>query len=128
MIGVKVNVRKSSEDVGILSCDTGELCAEDSTSSLGGRCASVSSNPVALGPHRELCTKCAGDKLGTTYRPACQNVDSSVRDNIACGSCNGPNACDDLVSSATIGANSCLGLKACSGAKGEMNIVVLLNH
>lgn len=29
---------KNSPDVGVLSCNTGEMCVKDSTSSVGGRC------------------------------------------------------------------------------------------
>eukprot|EP00956_Cyclotella_meneghiniana_P009697 scaffold13403_cov40-Cyclotella_meneghiniana.AAC.1 len=51
--GFKVNVQKSLQ-VGIPICEIGELCEEDSTSPLGGRCVTVSSKPVALTPQRQL--------------------------------------------------------------------------
>eukprot|EP00956_Cyclotella_meneghiniana_P002551 scaffold2969_cov50-Cyclotella_meneghiniana.AAC.1 len=51
--GFKVNVQKSLQ-VGIPICETGELCEEDFTSPLGGRCVTVSSKPVALTPQRQL--------------------------------------------------------------------------
>eukprot|EP00956_Cyclotella_meneghiniana_P009260 scaffold12733_cov74-Cyclotella_meneghiniana.AAC.2 len=51
--GFKVNLRKTS-DVKIPPCDIGELCEEDFTSPLGGRCVTVSSKPVALTPRRQL--------------------------------------------------------------------------
>ena len=103
----EVNIRKKSSDVGILSCDMGDLCVEDFTSSLGGRCVSVSSVPVALGaqPERQLCDKCVGDEY-----QACFGVDQS---NIACGSCMGNHACNGLPDSVTVGVNSCIGYKAC---------------
>eukprot|EP00956_Cyclotella_meneghiniana_P035396 scaffold114420_cov67-Cyclotella_meneghiniana.AAC.1 len=125
--GVEVSVAKS-EDVGILSCEIGELCAEDTTSSLGGRCVSVASNPDALGTQRELadpCDKCkGGDDYYGSYVAACDGVsDSDKSNNIACGSCNGPNACANSTA-VTIGANSCVGSHACLGAQGEMNIPI----
>eukprot|EP00956_Cyclotella_meneghiniana_P016966 scaffold27336_cov35-Cyclotella_meneghiniana.AAC.2 len=101
----EVDVQEMSEDVGILSCDTGELCLEDSTSSLGGRCFSDPSNPVDLGPQRELCEKCVGDD-------ACDGLTDSDKANIACGSCIGMRACKDSPG-VTIGANSCKGNYAC---------------
>eukprot|EP00956_Cyclotella_meneghiniana_P005877 scaffold7706_cov41-Cyclotella_meneghiniana.AAC.1 len=51
--GFKVNVQKSLQ-VGIPICEIGELCEEDSTSPLGGRCVAVSGKPVALTPQRQL--------------------------------------------------------------------------
>ena len=51
--GFKVNLQKTS-DVEIAPCEIGELCEEDSTSPLGGRCVTVSSKPVALTPRRQL--------------------------------------------------------------------------
>ena len=114
MNGVEeVDIQEMSEDVGILSCDIGELCLEDSTSSLGGRCFSDPSNPVDLGPQRELCDKCTGDF-------ACNGVsDSDKANNIACGSCDGIVACYNLASGVTIGVDSCQGDYACYGASGE---------
>ena len=118
--------KKSSGDVGILSCEIGELCAEDSTSSLGGRCVSISSNPSDLRPQRERdlqCEKCKGgaDVWGD-YNEACKEVSDSDKANIACGSCNGFRACNYL-KGVTIGANSCVGFNSCRGKTGEMNIV-----
>eukprot|EP00956_Cyclotella_meneghiniana_P025565 scaffold53519_cov39-Cyclotella_meneghiniana.AAC.1 len=54
--GFKVSVQKSLQvgQVGIPICEIGELCEEDSTSPLGGRCVTVSSKPVALTPQRHL--------------------------------------------------------------------------
>ena len=103
----EVNIRKKSSDVGILSCDMGDLCVEDFTSSLGGRCVSVSSVPVALGAQaeRQLCDKCVGGCVGV--------VDQS---NISCGSCMGDGACDGLPTSVTVGGDSCVGDKACQYA------------
>eukprot|EP00956_Cyclotella_meneghiniana_P035031 scaffold110478_cov36-Cyclotella_meneghiniana.AAC.1 len=54
--GFKVNVQKSLQ-VGIPICKIGELCEEDSTSPLGGRCVTVSSKPIALTPRRQLVGK-----------------------------------------------------------------------
>ena len=118
MNGVEeVDIQEMSEDVGILSCDIGELCLEDSTSSLGGRCFSDPSNPVDLGPQRELCVKCYGSD-------ACKGVSESDKTNIACGSCNGVGACSYLASGVTIGVDSCNQFYACAIAEGEMNIVI----
>ena len=112
MNGVEVSVAKS-EDVGILSCEIGELCAEDTTSSLGGRCVAVSSDTVALEPQRELCNKCEGEG-------ACRLVDQSK---IGCGSCIGYGAC--AYARKNIGAGSCQGNEACQYALGELNAVLL---
>eukprot|EP00956_Cyclotella_meneghiniana_P020866 scaffold37376_cov23-Cyclotella_meneghiniana.AAC.1 len=100
--GFKVNIQKSLQ-VGIPLCEIGELCEEDSTSSLGGRCVTVSSNLVAPKPQRDLCEKCSS----TTSIPACHfgTLDRAV---IACGSCIGDGACNNLPLGVTIGAGSCL--------------------
>eukprot|EP00956_Cyclotella_meneghiniana_P022807 scaffold43515_cov78-Cyclotella_meneghiniana.AAC.1 len=124
--------KKSSGDVGILSCEIGELCAEDSTSSLGGRCVSVSSNIVALGPQRERdleCEKCKGETLYGYYYPACVGVSDLDKANIACGSCHGEGACNNLESGVTIGANSCVtsGANSCYSASVILNLYVLTN-
>eukprot|EP00956_Cyclotella_meneghiniana_P036576 scaffold127572_cov48-Cyclotella_meneghiniana.AAC.2 len=84
------NVQKSAADVGVLSsCGVGELCVEDSTSKMGGRCelvVSFSNGAAALEPHRELegCEKCSGSA-------ACSGVADMSK--IGCGSCTGDYAC-----------------------------------
>ena len=106
-----------SADVGVLSCGVGEVCVEDSTSTLGGRCEVLVNDGAAdLEPQREreLCEKCVGSS-------ACQGVDQSK---IGCGSCMGTSACGWLASDVTIGANSCRGEYACfyGYGGGEFNI------
>ena len=92
-----------SPDVGVLSCDTGEMCVEDSTSRYGGRCV-VSEAKVAVEPQRELqCDKCTG--IG-----ACFNANQT---NIGCGSCIGTRACNNLPNNVIVGQNSCVGTEAC---------------
>jgi len=110
----RINARRNSPDVGVLSCNVGEICINDSASSIGGRCVAVSgdNNEAALtlgsSKHRELdeCTKCVG-----LY--ACDGIVD--RSKIGCGSCNGFGACVDLASDVTVGANSCNGNLGCVG-------------
>eukprot|EP00956_Cyclotella_meneghiniana_P016773 scaffold26765_cov64-Cyclotella_meneghiniana.AAC.3 len=72
-------------DVGVLSCGTGEMCVEDSTSQFGGRCVALEET-VAV--QRELqCMKCSGFK-------ACPVGVNQT--NIGCGSCIGDWTCSDL--------------------------------
>ena len=112
---------QNSADVGVLSCGVGEVCVEDSTSTVGGRCkvlVSADDEAAALEPQRELhvcdeSKRCQGNN-------ACLGVD---RSRIGCGSCIGVYACSRLASGVTIGDNSCIGELACDHAYGEMNIV-----
>ena len=120
----RITVRKSA-DVGVLSCGVGEVCVEDSTSTMGGRCDVLvpdNDEAAALEPQRELheeCEKCMGNN-------ACSGVvDQS---GIGCGSCIGIYACADLASDVTIGDNSCVGELACDRASGEFNIVRLVGN
>ena len=114
-----VTVRKSV-DVGVLSCGAGEVCVEDSTSTMGGRCeihVSPDDEAAALEPQRErkLCEKCVGEN-------ACYGVDQSK---IGCGSCIGVSACvadPEFPSDVTIGENSCVGKKACRFGSGELRV------
>ena len=115
----RFNARRNSPDVGVLSCNVGEICINDSASSIGGRCVAVSgdNNEAALtlgsSKHRELdeCTKCVG-----LY--ACDGIVD--RSKIGCGSCNGFGACVDLASDVTVGTNSCNGDLGCVGLQGEL--------
>ena len=123
-----------STDVGLLSCGMGEMCVEDSTSTMGGRCkvlVSTKDETADLEPHREreLCVKCVGDG-GGTEEDACTGVADQSK--IGCGSCLGIAACLNLAPDVTIGANSCVGtysssngMYACAYAEGELNIVWL---
>ena len=120
----RITVRKSA-DVGVLSCGVGEVCVEDSTSTMGGRCDVLvpdNDEAAALEPQRELheeCEKCVGDN-------ACSGViDQS---GIGCGSCIGLYSCANLASDATIGDNSCVGELACDSASGKFNIVRLVGN
>ena len=111
-----LSVQKST-DVGVLSCGAGEVCAEDSTSTMGGRCevlVSADDEAAALEPQREreLCEKCVG------YY-ACYGINQSK---IGCGSCIGEGACFGLGSDVTIGENSCVGTKACFYSSGELRV------
>ena len=112
-----LSVQKST-DVGVLSCGAGEVCVEDSTSTMGGRCKILESADdeaaAALEPQREreLCEKCVG-----TY--ACYDVEDQSK--IGCGSCMGIGVCAFLGSDVTIGANSCVGDWACFHSSGELS-------
>ena len=111
---------QKSVDVGVLSCSAGELCVEDPTSTVGGRCkvlASTDDEAAALEPQREreLCTKCTGNS-------ACFGSDQSK---IGCGSCLGDFACEHMESDITIGDDSCVGDYACTFSGGELNIAHL---
>ena len=108
---------EKSADVRVLSCGVGEVCVEDLTSTMGGRCEILvipDDDAAALEPQRErqLCKKCVGEH-------ACIGVDQSK---IGCGSCMGEAACLSLGSDVTIGANSCVGDYACLEASGELRI------
>eukprot|EP00956_Cyclotella_meneghiniana_P035659 scaffold116902_cov58-Cyclotella_meneghiniana.AAC.2 len=114
--GVECTVENSvivqkSPDVGVLSCGVGEICIEDSTSSVGGRCMVLVADDepaLELQEERQLsCKKCEGNL-------ACYKVDQS---RIPCGSCNGVGACYNLSNDVTIGANSCLAQWACAMAE-----------
>ena len=116
------NVQKPAADVDVLSsCRVGEVCVEDSTSKIGGRCelvASASDEAAALEPLRDLqdCEKCSGSG-------ACRGV--FYKSKIGCGSCIGYSACSNIPSVVTIGNNSCSGVYACSDGRGEWNIVTV---
>eukprot|EP00956_Cyclotella_meneghiniana_P001294 scaffold1399_cov48-Cyclotella_meneghiniana.AAC.6 len=69
--GFKVNVQESMQ-VGIHLCEIGELCEEDSTSPLGGRCVTVSSKPIALTPQRQL--------VGGSWAQVGQDIDGAAAD------------------------------------------------
>eukprot|EP00956_Cyclotella_meneghiniana_P020719 scaffold36935_cov53-Cyclotella_meneghiniana.AAC.1 len=107
------SVQKSAADVDVLSsCRVGEVCVEDSTSKIGGRCelvASASDEAAALEPLRELedCVKCSG--VG-----ACRRV--FYKSKIGCGSCigNGNRACRGIYGD-DVPANACNGDYACQG-------------
>ena len=109
-------VHHSFEDVGVHSCSSGEMCVNDSTSSVGGRCIVVSGNEAAFDSENQRklnnCIKCSG-----SY--ACHGTDSSK---IGCGSCIGHAACYELPCGVTVGENSCVGEIACSVSKGEFNL------
>ena len=111
-----ITVRKSA-DVGVLSCSAGQVCVEDSTSTMGGRCeilVSPDDEAAALEPQREreLCEKCTG-------LFACSGTDQSK---IGCGSCIGDYACFSLSTDVTIGELSCVGNWACYSASGELRV------
>ena len=106
---------ENSPDVGVLSCNTGEMCVEDSTSSVGGRCV-LSGDEVALERPRLGVEECPVDKPKCMGLYAC---DYAKKDQIACGSCNGDFACFGVDN--FVGENSCKGYKACFAVKdGEL--------
>eukprot|EP00804_Cyclotella_cryptica_P028877 CCRYP_008459-RB/>CCRYP_008459-RB protein AED:0.08 eAED:0.08 QI:254/0.8/0.83/1/0.6/0.5/6/1423/499 len=117
------DARSNAVDTGILSCPSLYTCVEDPSSSMGGRCVSLSGHD-GFGYeelyhdgqlHRSLvaCTfanntpgiKCEGTA-------ACFGIDAN---DVLCGSCNGFRACKNAYYS-TIGEVSCNGDNACSSA------------
>jgi len=87
-------------DVGIL-CNSNQFCIPDSSSSLGGRCASRFERNSNHGKSDQLhveergletCIKCVGTK-------ACEGLPQAFIDaKIGCGSCIGTSACHGLSS------------------------------
>eukprot|EP00956_Cyclotella_meneghiniana_P028792 scaffold68079_cov66-Cyclotella_meneghiniana.AAC.1 len=104
-------------DVGVLSCGTGEMCVEDSTSQFGGRCV-ASEEKLAVESQRELqCTKCSG-------KNACPVGVNQTK--IGCGSCIGDYACFNLPDNVIIGENSCVGDYACFYSDIALDIKVVM--
>ena len=106
---------ENSPDVKVLSCNTGEMCVEDSTSSVGGRCV-LSGDEIALERPQLGVEKCPEDK------PKCVGINAclgAIEEQISCGSCNGDYACVGVTT--FVGENSCKGYKACYGGnRGEL--------
>ena len=101
-------------DTGILGCGAHDICVEDPTSSIGGRCIALDEvgDTTTESPHGlTACTfkngtsgqKCVGSR-------ACFILG---QDQIGCGSCIGTKSCSFLYYDVTIGENSCVGEKAC---------------
>eukprot|EP00956_Cyclotella_meneghiniana_P029763 scaffold73122_cov61-Cyclotella_meneghiniana.AAC.2 len=114
---LKLKLRSAPDVVELLSCDIGETCVEDASSSSGGRCAVVSADGAAAMEPRleEECRKCEGTK-------ACEGLSVDfIANNIGCGSCNGSIACKGL-GDVTIGENSCNEFGSCYEAQGESNL------
>jgi hypothetical protein len=121
-------------DVGILvdGCKENEVCVEDNTSSLGGRCIFGLEEGV-IKEHRDLassacsgsypndcipCTMLDGVTAGKKcdgYK-ACSYVDPAK---VSCGSCNGKSACPFAIG--PIGESSCNDYKSCYGQSCELN-------
>lgn len=106
-------VQDSRVDAGILGCRYGEICAEDKTSSIGGRCVNLK-----VEAHRQLtgCTFANGtDGFKCVGLDACTGADESK---IGCGSCYGIKSCyrPGVV---TIGESSCHDNAACMHLQGK---------
>jgi hypothetical protein len=78
------DLEQTTADSGILGCETGSICIEDTLSSLGGRCVfALDSEERQL----QSCVKCSGTK-------ACQGLTTAFKNSfIGCGSCIGDYAC-----------------------------------
>jgi hypothetical protein len=102
------NLRGVDADLGILSCsDPENICVEDRSSSLGGRCMSLSSGRRKMQEATECDTKC-------TPASACEGLSADfIANNIGLGSCCGDYACVGVSESSTIGEKSCIGYKTC---------------
>ena len=122
------DLEQTTADPGILGCETGSICIEDTLSSLGGRCVfALDSEERQL----QSCVKCSGTK-------ACQGLTTAFKNSfIGCGSCIGDYACAFvckfllrwnswlmsvtrwhsclfvLTANSTIGQDSCIGNYAC---------------
>ena len=117
-------------DAGILRCGGNkEVCVEDASSSMGGRCAVVITNggsSYAQG-RRELllstpCTLASGQpgsKCSGGY--ACGGGTDISK--IACGSCNGYSACYKMGVGSTVGEDSCNGSYATCSRTGVNTII-----
>ena len=126
-VGIEV---QNSPDVGVLSCNAGEMCVEDSMSSIGGRCV-VPGNEVFLsGPggidtydyaldrsYRFACEPCSREN-GKRKWKCCGTSACALEevDNIPCGSCIGVLACANI--KGTIGKDSCIGFASSEKAQG----------
>ncbi|KAL7521813.1 hypothetical protein ACHAWX_006502 [Stephanocyclus meneghinianus] len=102
-------------DTGILGCGAHDICVEDPTSTMGGRCIALdeAGDSTNESPHGLIaCTfkngtsgqKCVGEF-------ACTGADQAL---IGCGSCIGRLSCFLVNAGVTIGENSCVGVRACS--------------
>ena len=105
---------------GILKCGAYEICVEDASSSVGGRCIALAQKETYVKAHRELvaCTftdGTAGVKCDGKY--ACNGANESL---IGCGSCIGDEACFELKAGTTVGENSCIGGSACYKFEGSV--------
>jgi hypothetical protein len=115
-------------DTGILCSDHEQVCVEDATSSLGGRCASVTSDASRKLKGTTCTTKC-------TPASACEGLTQTfISTKIGDGSCCGEKACvglsggcfdilfdtdfyrhliASLLADSTVGPKSCVGYKNC---------------
>lgn len=82
------NLRGGEADLGILSCsDPKDICVEDISSGLGGRCISPSLEQRKMQEATECDTKC-------TPASACEGLSADfIANNIGLGSCCGDYAC-----------------------------------
>ena len=112
----------SDADVGILSCGKEEVCAQDNSSSVGGRCIKVKYSGevnVVVKHHRHLAESC--NFLNGTAGIKCNGIDACNEadvSKIGCGSCIGDSSCEYISGDVTIGKNSCVGEKVCYKAGG----------
>lgn len=118
-----VKIQETEVDIGILACGADETCAEDETSSLGGRCMILDTSNEVVGSHNEFvaCTfangmngkKCVGHE-------ACGG--GTDHSKIGCGSCIGDFSCASM-SDITVGEHSCIYPSACYGAIGNYSLL-----
>lgn len=104
-------------DTGILSlCAKDEVCFEDKTSSLGGRCVVLRDEEVARERRLVECVMSDGS-AGTKCDgvDACYGIDP---DTVGCNSCVGVSACK--YAAGPIGEGSCNGNGACYPAAGSI--------
>jgi hypothetical protein len=111
-------------DAGILNCDIGKTCVEDSTSSMGGRCVEILDEAAYEEAYYEFGLQTNQEsglrisrKLATctfangTAGQKCSGVMACVGQTyseVACGSCNGKKSCKGLYK-AVIEEGSCIG-------------------
>jgi hypothetical protein len=131
--------KDAGSDIGIFingSCKDYEVCVEDNTSSLGGRCTNFHSEEGVTRPkaHRSLsssgpcgvnsyvscmnCTMLDGITPGKKCDGGNGNCDGIDPSQVSCGSCNNGGACRGAAG--PIGESSCNGFKACWGAAGPI--------
>ena len=118
-----VNAFKKQEiqaDVGILKCGAHEICVEDFSSSLGGRCVVFANKETSLNSRRQLIAcKFANNTDGVKCEGlyACDGVNETL---IGCGSCIGDFACSGLKAGTTVSENSCVEDFACVSFGGSI--------
>jgi hypothetical protein len=119
-------------DAGLLVCDNGEVCVEDLTSSLGGRCVKFKDEELANEYDELTAVDTRHRKLADYTRIACTYADGSPNgvkcmgvgacagidpDKVQCGSCNGRWACGSMIgwTNGNIGRTLYVGELSCNG-------------